>query len=288
LAENKKAVQRRIKSVKNIQQITKALKMVSAAKLRRAQEKVLAARPYAKELAKTLARLVEGGAADNHPLLERRPGTPTVAYVVITADRGQAGSFNANLIRKAHNSMKADPRPLKLVAIGRKGRDYFKRRGINPVLEFTGIGEEPSFALARQMVLQLVTMYAEKQIDEVRLFYTEFINPVMQRPVEVQLLPVEPPKGGNDDGPESDYIYIPTAEGVLDSIIPRFVETLFFQAIIESKASEHGARMTAMSAATDNAKDMISKLSLAYNRARQAGITREISEIVGGAEALKG
>jgi F-type H+-transporting ATPase subunit gamma len=288
LAENKKAVQRRIKAVKSTQQITKAMKMVSAAKLRRAQEKVLAARPYARELAKTLARLVKGGAGANHPLLSQRTGTPTVAYVVVTADRGLAGSFNVNVIRKASTSMKVDPRPLKLVAIGRKGRDFFKKRGVDPVLEFTGFGEEPSFALVRQMVGEIVNMYLAGQVDEVRLIYTEFINPVTQRPVEVQLLPVQAPEGGTEDEPNMDYIYVPSSEEVLNTLVPRFAETVFYQAILESKASEHGARMTAMGSATDNAKEMIEKLTLAYNRARQAAITREISEIVGGAAALGG
>lgn len=270
-------------------QITKAMKMVSAAKLRRAQEKVLAARPYARELTKTLARLVKGGAGANHPLLARRTGTPTVAYVVMTADRGMAGAFNVNIIRRAQASMKADARPLKFVAVGRKGRDFFKKRGVNPVLEFTGFGEEPSFALVRQMLGQVTDLYLKGEVDEVRLIYTEFVNPVTQRPKEVQLLPVVAPEdSGEDKGPDMDYIYVPDAEAVLNTLVPRFAETLFYQAILESKASEHGARMTAMGSATDNAKELIAKYTLAFNRARQAGITREISEIVGGAAALEG
>jgi F-type H+-transporting ATPase subunit gamma len=289
LAENKKAVARRIKAVKSTQQITKAMKMVSAAKLRRAQEKVLAARPYARELAKTLGRLVKGGAGANHPLLAQRTGTPTVLYVVFTADRGLAGSFNVNIIRKAANTMKADARPLKLVAVGRKGRDFFRKRGVEPILEFTGLGEEPGFSLARDIVNKLVALYLNGEVDEVRLIYTEFVNAVTQRPVEVQLLPVVPPEGKDgEEGPSTDYIYEPSAEEVLNTLVPRFAETVFYQALLESKASEHGARMTAMGNATDNAKEMIAKLTLMYNRARQAGITREISEIVGGANALQG
>lgn len=286
MAENKKAVQRRIKGFKSTMQITKAMKMMSAAKLRKAQQSVLAARPYAKELAKTLARLVQGGAGKNHPLLAQREGTRTVAYVVITADRGLAGAFNINIIRKAQTAFREDPRGKKLVTIGRKSRDYFRRRGINPVLEYVGLGEEPSFLQARQMVAQLVNLYLQGEVDEVRLIYTEFVNAVSQRPVEVQLLPVVAPEGA----PESaiDYIYVPNAEEVLNTLVPRFAEVTFYQALLESKASEHGARMTAMGNATDNAKDMIAKLSLAYNRARQAAITREISEIVGGAAALQG
>ncbi|HWI60410.1 MAG TPA: ATP synthase F1 subunit gamma [Symbiobacteriaceae bacterium] len=288
MAENKKAVLRRIKAVKSTQQITKAMKMVSAAKLRRAQERVLAARPYARELAKTLARLVQGGAGANHPLLAQRSGTPTVAYVVMTADRGLAGSFNVNIIRKAQATMKADPRPLKLVAIGRKGRDFFKKRGISPVVEFTGFGEDPSFALARHMLSQVTALYLNGEVDEVRIIYTEFVNPVTQRPREIQLLPVVAPEGEQTEGPTTEYIYVPDAEVVLNNLVPRFAETMFYQALLESKASEHGARMTAMGNATDNAKEIIGKLTLAFNRARQASITREISEIVGGAAALEG
>lgn len=288
MAENKKAVLRRIKAIKSTQQITKAMKMVDAAKLRRAQGKVLAARPYARELAKTLARLVQGGAGANHPLLAQRPGTPTVAYVVITADRGFAGSYNVNVIRKGQTAMKADPRPLKLVAIGRKGRDFFRKRGVEPTLEFTGFGDDPSFALARQMVNQIIDMYLKGEVGEVRLVYTEFVNPVTQRPKEVQLLPVVAPEGSAGEARPLDYIYVPDAESVLNTLVPRFAETVFYQALLEAKASEHGARVTAMGNATDNAKEMIGKLTLAYNRARQAAITREISEIVGGANALQG
>jgi F-type H+-transporting ATPase subunit gamma len=288
VAENKKAVQRRIKAVKSTQQITKAQKMVAAAKLRKAQQMVLSARPYAKELAKTLARLVEGGAGANHPLLARRDGTLSVAYVVFTSDRGSAGPFNVNIIRKAQALFQEDPRGKKLVTIGRKGRDFFKKRGITPTLEYVGLGEEPSFTQARQMVAQLVDLYLKGEVDEVRLVYTEFVNAVSQRPVEVQLLPVVAPEGTASETATTDYIYVPDPEAVLNTLVPRFAEVVFYQALLESKASEHGARMTAMSAATDNAAKMISKLTLAYNRARQAAITREISEIVGGAAALEG
>lgn len=288
MAENKKAVLRRIKAVKSTQQITKAMKMVDAAKLRRAQEKVLAARPYARELAKTLGRLVAAGAGANHPLLSRQPeGAPTVAYVVITADRGLAGSFNINVIRKAHQAIQAESRPVKLICIGRKGRDYFVKRKIQPVMEWVGLGDNMTFALARSIVTKLVDLYLNGEVDEVRLVYTEFINAVSQRPVEAQLLPVQPAKGAEAHG-QAEYIYEPSPEEVLNTLVPRFAETIFYQALLESKASEHGARMTAMGNATDNAEEMIAKLTLAYNRARQAAITREISEIVGGANALKG
>jgi len=289
LAENKKAVLRRIRAVKNIQQITKAQKMIAVVKLRRAQQKVLAARPYSRELAKTLSRLVASGAGVDHPLLARREGgSGAVAYVVITADRGMAGAYNVNLIRAAVGAMQKDPRPQKLVAIGRKGRDYFLKRGIEPVLEFTGFGDEPSFALTKQMVSQIVNLYLKGEVDEVRLVYNEFVNTVTQRPTEVQLLPVQPPEESHAEQGHMEYIYVPSPEAVLNTLVPRFVEVTFYQALLEAKAAEHGARMTAMGNATDKAAEMIEKLTLAYNRARQAAITTEISEIVGGANALKG
>jgi len=288
LAENKKAVQRRIKAVRSTQQITKAMKMVDAAKLRRAQERVQAARPYTRELSKTLGRLLQAGAGANHPLLRRQPeGTPTVAYVVITADRGLAGSFNINVIRKAHQALQAESRPAKLICIGRKGRDYFVKRKIQPVLEFVQLGDNMTFALARSILSKIVDLYMSGEVDEVRLIFTQFINAVTQRPVETQLLPIQPAKV-EEEHVRVEYIYEPSPEHVLDTLVPRFAETMFYQALLESKASEHGARMTAMGNATDNAEEMIAKLTLAYNRARQAAITREISEIVGGANALKG
>lgn len=290
MAENKKALLRRRRAVQSIVKITKAMKLVAAAKLRRAQDKVIAARPYARTLAKTLEHLVGTEAAMNNPMLQPREFVRSVAYVLISADRGLAGSYNANIIRRAHNALRAELRGAQIVTVGRKGRDYFKRRGINPALEFVGIGEAPSFRKAQEIIQQVVAMYLSGQVDEVRLVYTEFVNAVTQRPVETVLLPVPQPepaeKPAHAEG-VTEYIYVPSAGEVLAALVPKFVETVFYQAILEAKASEEGARMTAMNTATDNAKDLIDRLSLAFNRARQAGITREISEIVGGAEALK-
>lgn len=289
MAENKKALLRRRKAVQSTMKITKAMKLVSAAKLRRAQEKVTAARPYARTLAKTLQRLAGTEAAMNNPLLRPRDFVRSVAYVLISADRGLAGSYNAGIIRKAHNALRTELRGAQLITIGRKGRDYFKRRGVMPTLEFVGLGEEPSFARVREIVQQVIGLYLSGQVDEVRLVYTEFVNPVTQRPVETVLLPVPQVEAAEKKPTEgvTEYIYVPSAAEVLSTLVPKFVETVFYQAVLEAKASEQGARMTAMGNATDNAKELIDRLALAFNRARQAGITREISEIVGGAEALK-
>ncbi len=289
MAENKKALLRRRKAVQSTMKITKAMKLVSAAKLRRAQEKVTAARPYARTLAKTLQRLAGTEAAMNNPLLRPRDFVRSVAYVLVSADRGLAGSYNAGIIRKAHNPLRPELRGAQLITIGRKGRDYFKRRGVMPTLEFVGLGEEPSFARVREIVQQVIGLYLSGQVDEVRLVYTEFVNPVTQRPVETVLLPVPQVEAAEKKPTEgvTEYIYVPSAAEVLSTLVPKFVETVFYQAVLEAKASEQGARMTAMGNATDNAKELIDRLALAFNRARQAGITREISEIVGGAEALK-
>lgn len=286
MAESKKVILRRRKAVQSTQKITKAMKLVAAAKLRRAQERVLGARPYARELATILARLVAAGAGAQHPLLTARPDpVTTVLYVVISADRGLAGSYNVNLLRKAMASVRAEVRPVQVFAVGRKSREFFTRRGIQPIKEWTALGEEARLTVARDIVRSVVDLYTRGQVGEVRIVYTEFINAISQRPKEIVLLPVQRPAG--QETRPVDYIYEPSAEVVMSRLVPRYVETLFFQTLLEAKASEHGARMTAMGSATDNAAELIAKLSLQFNRARQAAITKEIAEIVGGAEALK-
>lgn len=288
MGAGKKEVQRRIKAVRSTQQITKAMKMVAASKLRRAQEKVIAARPYARELREALARLVSSELTVTHPLLEKRE-VKSVAYIVISADRGLAGSYNVNVIRRAAAAIRKEDQPYVLVTIGRKARDFFRRRSYTLNGEFVNIGEEPTFMQAREIAHQLMSYYLQGEVDEVRLVYTEFQSALQQRPVEVKLLPLDPPKEEVSVQKKSviEYIYIPAAEEVLNRLLPKFVEIQFYQALLEAKASEHGARMTAMGSATDNAAELIDKLTLQYNRARQAAITNEISEIVGGAAALK-
>ncbi|MFO7173689.1 MAG: ATP synthase F1 subunit gamma [Bacillota bacterium] len=287
MAENKKAILRRRKAVQATQKITRAMKMVAAAKLRRAQDRVLGARPYARELARMLGRLVAAGAGKEHPLLRpREVDDPKVAYVVISADRGLAGSYNVNIIRAAQEALRRETRTVRLITIGRKARDFFVKRGVKPLREWVYLGEEARWPVAKEIVGELMQLYLSGEVDEVRILYTEFINPVTQRPTEIQLLPLPAPAEA-EAGSLVDYIYEPSPEAVLERLVPRYVETVFFQTMLEAKASEHGARMTAMGNATDNATELIAKLTLQYNRARQAAITKEISEIVGGAEALK-
>ena len=283
----KRDIVRRIRAVRSIQQITKAMKMVAASQLRRAQQKVVAARPYAGNLQDMLLRLVATDVNLKHPLTQGRP-VKTTAFVVVTGDRGMAGSYNVNIIRRASQAIRDSAAEVALVAVGRKGRDFFRRRGYRFAREVTGLGEEVHFSQARQIAQMLMNMFLAGEVDEVRLIYTEFITALQQRPVDVYLLPiVPPPNQGRQEAAPREYIYEPSAEEVLGTLLPKYVEMQVYRALAEAKAAENGARMTAMGSATDNATEMIGKLTLAYNQARQAAITREISEIVGGAEALE-
>jgi len=275
-------IRRRIRSVRNMQQITKAMKMVSAAKLRKAQLKLNAARPYARQLQGVLERLAQAPVETIHPLLKKRP-VQKVVYVLITSDRGLCGGYNANLIRKTSGLIAETQQEVKLVTVGRKGRDFFRRGKIEFLAEFTGLGDDPSYNQAKEVAQEVVHLYEQGEADEVYLLYTEFVTAMTQRPAQLKLLPIEQPEGKQG----RQYIFEPSAEEILNSLLPKYIETQIFRTILEGKASEQGARMTAMSSATDNAKDMIDRLSLAMNRARQAAITTEISEIVSGAAALE-
>ncbi|EHQ92261.1 ATP synthase F1 subunit gamma [Desulfosporosinus youngiae] len=275
-------IRRRIRGVRNMQQITKAMKMVSAAKLRKAQQKLSAARPYANQLQGVLERLAQAPGDTVHPLLVKRP-VQKVVYVLITSDRGLCGGYNANLIRMTSGLIAETPQEVKLVAVGRRGRDFFRRGKIEFLAEFVALGDEPSYNQAKEIAQEVVRLYEQGDADEVYLMYTEFVSAITQRPTRVKLLPIEKPEGKQG----KQYIFEPSPDEILASLLPKYVETQIFRSILEGKASEQGARMTAMSSATDNAKDVIERLSLAMNRARQAAITKEISEIVGGAAALE-
>ncbi len=277
-------IRRRIRSVKNTQQITKAMKMVAAAKLRRSQEKVIAARPYSRQLQDVLARLAQAASDVRHPLLEKRE-VKKVAFVVVTADRGLCGGYNANIIRTTSGELAQSPVPVQLLAVGSKGRDFFRRRGANITSEFVALGDSPSFIQASEIAQEIIRLYTEREVDEVHLIYTEFMTAISQRPVHVKLLPLKAPK--QEAKTQGIYLFEPNAEEILKSLLPKYVETLVFRALLEAKASEMGAKMTAMGSATDAAKEMIDRLTLQMNRARQAAITKEISEIVGGAAALE-
>lgn len=290
-------IRRRIKAVKNIEQVTKAMEMVAAAKLRRAQERVVASRPYAGAMEKMLRRLVEQDRTAGHPLLSAR-GTENLCVVAVTGDRGLCGSYNVNVLRRLQSVASEWNVRREFVPVGRKARDFMRRRDYPIAWEFFPIGEEPRVSQAREIARFLMRMYEEARFDEIRVIYTEFISPLTQRVKEAILLPVAAPQNraglANMEGQRAtgagatEYIFEPSADAVLNSLLPKYVEVQVFQILLESKASEHGARMTAMGNATDNAEEMIEELTLEYNRERQTSITKELSEIVRGAEALKG
>jgi F-type H+-transporting ATPase subunit gamma len=292
MAVNARDIRRRIKSVKNTQQITKAMKMVAAAKLRRAQERVEQARPYAAKMEEVIGSIASGSGSANHPMLVKRPVKKT-GYVIISSDRGLAGGYNAQIIRALVNEVRGKSKDTYAIfAIGRKARDFFKRRNYPLVGEVTGYPDSPTFADIKDIANQVVKMFQEGVYDEVYLLYNEFISPLTQTPKSRKLLPLED-LGGKQVKPDpgvltAKYDYEPSAEAVLDNLLPKYAETLIFSALLEGKASEFGAKMTAMGAATDNAGEMINKYTLDLNRARQAAITTQITEIVGGAEAAAG
>src|SRR5574341_663454 len=283
-------IRRRIRSVESTQKITRAMKLVAAAKLRRAQERVLAARPYAGKMAELLGNLVSGapGGDGAHPLLARREG-PRRQIVIITADRGLAGAFNANIIRRAVEFIRQSPAPeVTLVVVGRKGRDFFRRRGYAVKHEMLGFWDRLAYSHASELADAFMLQYLASEIDEVHLIYNEFRSVAVQRPVRAQLLPIPRADGeGEAAAAPVDYIYEPGPAAILDDLLPRHVRTQVFRALMESLAGEYGARMTAMEAATKNAKEMIGVLTIQYNKARQEKITKELLDIVGGAEALK-
>ena len=279
-------IRRRIRSVKNTQQITKAMKMVSAAKLRRAQERVMSARPYAQKILSVLNSLVTRSEGQTHPLLEDRGGE-RIQVVVITADKGLCGAFNSNIIKAAQNFMGENRhRQLTLNCVGRKGRDFFRKGSLTVVHEAVNIFARLDYSHSRQIAATLMEEFSKKEVDAVFLVYNEFKSVIQQRIVVEQLLPIQK-MAASEEASLIDYIYEQPGGEIFSSLIPKHVEVQVYRALLESAAAEHGARMTAMDAATNNAIDLIDSLTLTMNRARQAGITKEIIEIVGGAAALE-
>jgi F-type H+-transporting ATPase subunit gamma len=279
-------IRRRVRSVKNTQQITKAMKLVSAAKLRRAQDRALAARPYAVMLRRILANVAEAAVQDPdagaHPLLAVRP-EQRILLVVVTADSGLAGAFNSNLIKMAHAFAKEHPSAtLSFELIGKKGVNYFRRRYPNISGTHTDLFRKVKFEDAERIAQLIIGRFESGEIDAVYLFTNEFKNAMASALTSTRILPIEVPKAST----QVDYIYEQNPGELLGSLLPRYVKMLVYRAFLESVAAEHAARMTAMSAASSNAADVIDKLTLLMNRVRQASITREIIEIVSGAAAL--
>ena len=286
-------IRKRIRSVKSTQKITKAMKMVSAAKLRRAQNAIVSARPYARALDQMIADLVSRSEGISHPLLTSRP-VRRVEILAITSDRGLAGGFNANVIRRVARFAYERDRStsLRLTNVGRKGLEAFRRRHIEVRKDHAGFFNRLSYETARGLAEEMTAEFLEDRVDQVLLVYNEFVSAITQRVVLTPLLPFERPAGQEGESPTGlrsliDFEYEPSKQAVLDKLVPQAVAIRVYRAFLESVASEHGARMSAMESATNNADDAISRLTLTYNRTRQAAITKELMEIVSGAEALK-
>lgn len=280
---------RRIRSVKNTQQITRAMKFVAAARLRRAQEAALAARPYAKELTRVLRSTISRVAEPRQPLLARRPEQRVLA-VVLTGERGLAGAFNTNVLRRANEFFRANQhRKLSVVSVGKKGRDALRKAGVPLIAEFINVLARVEFATVREIANLLTDLYARDEVDSVYLIFSEFKTVMTANLTVEKLLPVDPDQvmeGAEEpSGRRVDYLYEQPAEQLLDRLLPRYVESQVQRAMLESSAAEHAARMTAMESATKNAGDVIEALTLHMNKVRQAAITKEIIEIVSGASS---
>jgi F-type H+-transporting ATPase subunit gamma len=286
---NLRDIQKRIKSIKNTQQITKAMKMVAAAKLRRAQEGITEARPYAEKMAEVIASLALRTNTGMHPLLEvREPKNATI--LVLTSDRGLCGSFNSSILRKTEDFIKSEKdkyEDISIVALSKRANDYFKKRNVNILEYHEGILNDTSYQSALIVSEEVIKLFLEEELDEVYIAYTQFKSAISFTPVLERILPLVPAVAEEKDD-IMEYIFEPSAKELLSELLEKHIVTQIQRAMLDSVASEHGARMTAMEAATNNASDMIKKLTLIYNRARQAAITTELVEIVSGAEALKG
>lgn len=290
----------RIRSVQNIAQVTRALEAVSASRVRKAQQRVLATRPYADKAWQVLRHLALQPARDYiHPLLMSREKVSELLVVFVSGSRGLAGAYNTNVVRYVMRTFGDSARSVRYVTIGRKGRDMLFRRGMEIVAEFSDLPDEPSFADVSAVGRLAIEEFQSGRADQVHLVYTDFINLLRQVPSHKMLLPLEfdeIPIGGNEDfagrtpedrhGPEAAYIYEPSEEQLINQIVPRLTELQVYQAVLESLASEHAARMVAMRNATDNANELVAALSLEYNKARQLAITSDMLDIAGGAEAL--
>jgi F-type H+-transporting ATPase subunit gamma len=281
-------IRRRIRSVQSTQKITRAMKLVSAAKLRRAQDRILGARPYAAKMAELVGTLVRGLGEDKHPLLVHKDGGRKL-YVVIAADKGLAGAFNSNVMRRSLEALRASAaEAASLVTVGRKARDFYRRRQWTLRSDRIGFLDRLTFERARELAAELMAAFLGDEVDEVWLVFNEFRSVAVQRVVIQRLLPIEPPEVADANaGPGVDYLYEPDPTTIFDALLPRHVEIQLYRALLESAAGEHGARMTAMEAASKNAQELIGLLSIRYNKARQERITKELLDIVGGAEALR-
>ncbi|HWL48885.1 MAG TPA: F0F1 ATP synthase subunit gamma [Acidimicrobiia bacterium] len=279
---------RRIRSVEAIKKITRAMELIATSRIPKAQARVNASKPYTAKLIEVIENVGAAGAGAKHRLLEQRE-VKTVGLVIVTSDRGLAGSYASNIIRLAENRIREldrEGKDVALYAIGKKAQAYFRYRGFRIDGAYLGVTDTPGYGDARAVASSVLTAFATAHIDAVEVFFTRYQSAMNQLPTRLNLLPITPPERAEQEGPTATYEFEPSPEEILDRLLPRYVEATVFNVLLEASASEHSARRRAMKAATDNAEDLIRVLSVQANRARQAEITTAISEIVGGAEAL--
>ncbi|WP_066296791.1 F0F1 ATP synthase subunit gamma [Bacillus sp. FJAT-29937] len=279
-------IKTRITSTKKTSQITKAMQMVSAAKMSRAEMNAKSFVPYMEKIQEVTASIAVGSKDSNHPMLTSRPVKKT-GYLVITSDRGLAGAFNSNVLRHVYQTINQRHKSndeYAIIAIGRNGRDFFRKRGMNVILDIVAVADQPEFAEIKDITSKTVGMFTDETFDELYMYYNHYVSAIQQDVTEKKLLPLTDISTSTK---LTSYEFEPSAEEILEVLLPQYAESLIYGALLDSKASEHAARMTAMKSATDNANELIKSLSLSYNRARQAAITQEITEIVGGAAALE-
>src|SRR5947199_2008531 len=288
-----RVLRRRIRSVQSTKKITRAMELIAASRIVKAQQRVAAARPYSEQITEVIRQLAASGAGLDHPLLKPRDEVKNVGFIAITADRGLAGAYNASIIRTVERAV-AERRSkgvgYSLAVAGKKAESFFRWRGYKLAYSGTGFSEQPHYENARELADSVIEKYQEGEIDEVQLVYTRFLSMGTQRVVSRRLLPLDTgaiAQRSDDEGPTAAYEFEPEPSEILEHLLPRYVESRVFAAMLEAAASEQAARQRAMKAATDNAEELIKNLSVDANKLRQAGITTEIMEIVGGAEALR-
>jgi F-type H+-transporting ATPase subunit gamma len=282
-----RVLKRRIKTMSSTKKITRAMELIAATRIAKAQQRVQAARPYSDQITGVIRSLAAGGAATGQPLLTPKAEVKTVGYIVIAADRGLAGAYNSSVIRQAERAIQADVaagRNYVLITCGKKAEDYFRFRKYTIAQSFKGFSENPSYENARDVAAAVVSRFEAGELEQVELSYTQFLS---QRPVLKRSMPIDVEGAGDGSGGGAGYEFEPEPVSILSSLLPRYVESRLYAAMLDAAASEHAARQRAMKSATENAGELIRKLSLQMNAARQAAITTEIMEIVGGAEALK-
>ncbi|NTU57924.1 MAG: F0F1 ATP synthase subunit gamma [Chlorobiaceae bacterium] len=286
-----KDIRIRLKGIKSTQQVTKAMKMVAAAKLRRAQDRAIQARPYARKLKDMLSSLSSKVDTSLNPLLSPREDVKKVLVILVTSDRGLCGGFNTNIIKMAQKVIHEDYADLyakggiTMICAGARGSDFFRKRGYNITAAYPGVFQNLDFSKAKEIAETASRMYLSGEVDRVVLVYNEFKSVLAPNLKTEQLLPISPEQGSGDGG--SEYIYEPSPAAIIDVLVPKHLNTQVWRVMLESNAAEQAARMAAMDSATENAKELIRALNISYNRARQAAITKELSEIVAGADALK-